>query len=401
MFKKLIKGAIVGVGMLALAGAAQAEINVNLYGASAQYLFWNDQADNYLLDNSCTGVTQAQGFSNKQGITTGTCAGETVNIRYASKASFDGLRACCGQEDPGATTVCTDKRQREMADVVVGNVVTALACKDVTIGCSDVAWNTFNQSSHGALKGCAGGAQTDRNITPIDCMDGWAADDIFQTVVVPFGFFANNALLTDTSNQTRTDLDAEETAILKNLTRLQAVLIFSGQVYQWDQFGAPYPAKQIAACFRHAGSGTHATLDRAVLRGDAGLPADENLPYVSFNDGSSDEMVCIQTNCGQSASEWAAVGYADADQAPGAAAFAMTYQGAKASKANIVNGVYDFWSANWCYICTEDPEDEAEAKELMTYAMDHMPASKAAWWATQDEMNVKKASDFAYPAWQY
>ena len=52
---------------------------------------------------------------------------------------------------------------------------------------------------------------------------------------------------------------------INNLTRLQVVALFSGVVSDWSDFGVYYPAIPVTLCMRHAGSGTSATLDYAVM----------------------------------------------------------------------------------------------------------------------------------------
>jgi hypothetical protein len=267
----------------------------------------------------------------------------------------------------------------------------------VTIGCSDVAWDSFGQSSSGAFS-CDNATVVNQNIGPITCMDGWDSDKVFQTVIVPFGFFANNNWKTTADGSALPNTNGE----LDNLTRLQALMIFSGKVDKPSKFGANYSDRNIRVCLRHAGSGTHATLDRAVMRGDQPLANTGGL-RIKFNDGSSDMMKCINTNCNSAAS--VGIGYADADQAdacgPGktyANTYAMKYEGAAPIKSNIANGVYSFWSANWCYVCTADTDpNTAVASNMMTWSANNMPASKAAWWVKKAEMNVTKANDFAMP----
>lgn len=376
------------VWLLTVVAAQAATVDINLYGASAQYLFWNDAADNFLLDQGCTNVAQAEDSTKKHGITRGTCGADTVYIRYSAKASYDGIYSCKGQVPPGGQPTCSAQgpRYREMADETQTNwgthVVNGLACKMVTIGASDVAGETFQQSSHGQLRGHLGGGWVDRTISPIVT----TGMTYYRPVVVPFGFFKNN-----TANPG-----------LTNLTRLMALMVFSGKAYNWSDFGPSYVNKDIIACLRHAGSGTHATLDAAVMRGDWPLVTYEDAPYVYFNDGSTDEMRCINENAGQSTASFAAVGYADADQSltsyPNVAA--INYEGAPAQKVNITNGVYSFWSAQWLYECNpSDPVHHPWMVLLNAFAEDpaNLPASKAAFWATQSEMQVEKANDFAMP----
>jgi hypothetical protein len=394
--KRALKATALSAALVLLAGAAAsaATIDINLYGASAQYLFWNDAADNFLTGQGCTNVEQAQDATLKHGITKGTCGADTVYVRYSAKASFDGIYSCKGQVPPDGQESCaaSGPRYREMANQVTWagpppamGTVTSLSCQVVGIGASDVAGATFGQSSHGQLKGHQGGGYIDRSIPAIDT----TGMTFYRPLVVPFGFFANTA------------------AGITNLTRLQALLIFSGKAENWSDFGPSYANKDIIACLRHAGSGTHASLDAAVMRGDWPLVTYEDAPYIYFNDGSSDEMKCVNQNAGQSTSSFAAVGYADADQelncGPGktyASTAAVNHEGVPALKDNIKNGVYNFWSAQWCYECAPSNTTlHPWVQNLMTFASDaaNLPASKAAYWASNGEMNVEKANDFAMP----
>ncbi|MBN1106552.1 MAG: hypothetical protein JXL84_24330 [Deltaproteobacteria bacterium] len=469
--KKLFQGAVMGAAMLGLVGTASAQsvININLYGASAQHLFWNDAADNFLTSRGCTGVAQDE-FDSKQGITKGTCGSDTVYIRYASKASFDGIRTVKGSGgDPDG---CGSPFQRKMVDeatcsdwVLGGTACTALKCVEVNLGCSDVAGASFIQESHGQLKGPNGGGWVDRVFTGIDD----SGLDTYNPLIVPFGFFANNTvsktrcLGPDPTEPTASahkaistwgyqcydpdedghsadcigyykcvdgkcsggvnvnqdctranqcpDVALENTQCtripLDNISRLQATMIFNGQAWYWTDFGAWYNADPIVACFRHAGSGTHATMDLAVMRGNGwgwGLATTENAsdPTLYFNDGSSDMMKCINQLSG-------AIGYADADQLAGNANYpnvhALKYQGVEPKRAKIRNGEYDFWSKQWIY---GNPERTAYStiktsyvEPLMAYAANpsNLPVDKASYWATLDEMVYMKNTDFEYPGY--
>ncbi|MBN2373905.1 hypothetical protein JXL19_08985 [bacterium] len=400
MSKRFLQIFIVCIAVFAFASVsmAQSTYEVNIYGASAQYLFWHDMADDYLVNvQGCpiANISQAETSDGKHGITRGTnCGtnGDTWHIRYSSMASFDGIYACKGQVPPaevGGQPTCSSvgPQYRSMADpnkVTFGssanNPSTSLSCYLVDIGASDVAGDTFGQISHGQKKGHLGGGWVDRNVQAIDTTGMTYA----RPVVVPFGFFANTSL---------------DPNVVTNLTRLQAVLIYSVNALTWDQFGTSYPAKDIIACLRHAGSGTHATLDAVIMRNDTWpLATYEDAGYVWFNDGSSDMMRCVDQNGGNSADSAAAIGYADADQLVGSSyanVYALDYQGASPSKSNITNGVYDFWSTQWCYNCTSN----SAFNSLMSYASNpaNLPASKAAYWATANEMKVEKTNDRAYP----
>jgi hypothetical protein len=470
MFKKIMKGMLMGGALLALTAPVHAaEVNINIYGASAQHLFWNDAADNFLTSKACTGVAQDE-YNSKHGITRGTCGSDIVYIRYSSKASFDGIYAVKGAVN---TDNCGNAFQRKMVDedtctgwTLGGAACTALKCMEVNIGASDVDGASFLQESHGQLKGPAGGGFIDRTFPPSGVNTSGLIPH--QPVVVPFGFFANNSvqktkcLGPDPLEPTATahkavstwgyqcydpdndghsedcigyykcvgtapsqtcsggvragqsctranecpDVALANTSCkripLDNISRIMAVNIFSGQAIYWTDFGAWYNADPIVACLRHAGSGTHSTLDWAVMRSAAGdwgwpLVTAENVadPTVWFNDGSSDEMNCINTKVG-------AIGYADADQLEGTDNYpnvhALKYNGVEPRRTKVRNGEYDFYSNQWLYFKTALTPLQ---QNLIAFASDpdNIPGSKAKFWATKGEMWFNKANDRVYPGY--
>ncbi|BBO68365.1 hypothetical protein DSCA_22950 [Desulfosarcina alkanivorans] len=432
MFKKIARGALIGAAALAMAVPAHALTEVHLFGASAQYTFWIDAAPKFLSDPAgaaCLGTVQhaasgdvtdneatmderdagaARGL-NCQGV------GEEVVITYTTFSSVKGIQAVKGSATfdgcPAGEAGVPDWQDLD-GD---GNGVTwgpypgtagsvdDLECQDIVIGASDVAGETFNQESHGALYGPAGGDWYDSYATPEDT----TGLDECRPIVVPFAFFGSD------------NLPVIPAGAQGNLTRLQAVSIFSGQVTNWSDMG--YSSLPVAACLRHAGSGTHATLDAAVMRGDSPLLKDEALPgsfpvfmgYVPvtyFNKGSSDEVKCVR-DAGDAG--FGAVGYADADK--NGADFdpaepkkadriqRLKYMGADATVDTISNGIYDFWSAQWLYYrADEDPTVKAKVVELCNYASigANIPASKAGFWAAEGDMKVTKSTDFAFPSWK-
>ncbi|MGD9505110.1 MAG: hypothetical protein AB7W37_09360 [Syntrophobacteraceae bacterium] len=388
--KKALTSAVIGLGAVAISGAASAATyNINLYGASAEYLYWNDAADNFLASKGCTNVAQAS-YDSKNGITKGACGSDTVYIRYTSKASYDGIYAVKNQWDPNETDhQCTSASQRKLVDETSctwGGSCTALKCQDVTLGASDVAGESFVQSSYGYLLGHIGGAWTERNFSGIDT----SSLVNYQPLVVPFAFYVNKAV-------------TRNSAVLTNVPRIMAVLIYSGQVYSWSDFGSEFADKAIVRCLRHAGSGTHATLDLAVMnKAWGGALVQEDLDgQTFFNDGSSDMMKCIDQNGGFSSADAGAIGYADADQSlTSYTNVAQTkYNGEAATKYNIVNGLYDFWSAQWLF--AQSGEVNTWVTALTTYASKaaNVPSTKAAYWAAAEEMTVEKTpADANYPS---
>jgi hypothetical protein len=426
MLKKLVKTAIFGCTIIGLAASANAaDININIYGASAQFKFWSAAAGDFLEDQGCAPAdVYSASDDDKHGITM--CAGteeggsgingdnNNYYIRYSSKASYDGIRSVQGIDVEGLSTGCPDEGYRQMADETAVtwtagggadtglDPATDLTCKDVTIGASDVAAETFGQSSSGALKGPNGGDPTDRDIYNLTVDAG--NYNSFRPIVVPFAFFRN--------------ANAGTPVPFDNMSRLMATAIFSGQASDWNQFDPTLASLPIVVCLRHAGSGTHATLDAAVLRGDYPLLTQEitgipGLPTVYFNDGSSDEMRCVGGGTISGYDGIGAVGYADADKVimdGGTGEYhdptkygdikLMTWMGEEAVKENIINGKYDFWSAQWLYASkSEDTAVLDMIDDLVAFASDpaNLPSSKADYWSAQDEMMVEKVTDFTYP----
>ncbi len=404
MFKKVLTGLTVGGALLGMVGmASAADININIYGASAQYKFWNAAADDFLRGKGCLNVTQASDGS-KHGITKGDCGSDTVYIRYSSKASVDGIYSVSGI-DPLDATDCDDTFNagyREMAStngITWGNPdagVVNYECVDVTIGASDVAAGTFKQQSSGMLWGHfavdpANGTTPNYSVNQVVNNVSDAGLNFYRPVIVPFAFFAHDDVPFD------------------NLSRVMAANLFAGNVGDWSDFNPALPSQEVKVCLRHAGSGTHATLDAAVMRGELPLANAQplsflnNYPEIWFYDGSSDLLDALQDLPGS-------VGYLDADKngtlgnEKKANVKRLTYNGIEPYRASIVNGTYSFWSAQWLY---ENPADPSYAtthswvQDLDTFAS--TPANiaivgKDGFWAAQGEMQVVKATDFSLPA---
>ncbi|MFH2090813.1 MAG: substrate-binding domain-containing protein [Pseudomonadota bacterium] len=433
MFKKIVKGIAIGTAALTLAATAQAaEVNLNLYGASAQFTFWTAAAPNFLVSQGCQATDVYSTIGNLEDRDAGiaVCAGtvvpagsgalvagsgfnndgNTYYLRYTTRASVDGIRAVTNDPayNPDGCTNDGDRRQADalgasFANGSVGNGIATLSCQDVTIGASDVAAATFGQITAGHEFGPNGGdVVTEHAVYPTDLMDPETMDfQVDRPIVVPFGFFANyDSAVEGTPGPNAVPFD--------NMTRLMAVSIFSGQVANWKEFTDDTSVDlPMVVCMRHAGSGTLATLDAAVMRGDAGLVGTEIPtedfgvqmgwgPAVYFNLGSSDAMKCVKALNG-------AVGYADADKcvtncATKYKAKPMTYQGVAANSETIRKGLYDFWSAQWLYSDASGDVD-ALVDALAAFASDevNLPATKSAFWASQNAMKWEKGTDFAYP----
>jgi hypothetical protein len=195
---------------------------------------------------------------------------------------------------------------------------------------------------------------------------------------------------------------------------MMAVMIFSGNAFNWNDFGNAYPSKAIEACLRHAGSGTHATLDYAVMRGiDWGwaLPTVQSLPpnqpIFYFNDGSTDMMKCVNgegvpphaPNFPTGTNTLGRIGYADADQGNRTFTYGpVKYNGFAPLRGPIRNGQYDFWSAQWCYDdCTGVNGCPVVEASLYAWADRNVPTAKADYWTPICEMTYNKATDQDYP----
>ncbi len=492
---RIMKAAAAGALMLALSTPAQAawvagwpDYEINIYGASAQFTFWNGMAPDFLTNvYGCTATAQAA-IGTTHGVTQGTgCTGlldrngdgqKMIVIRYSSKASYDGIYAQVGSQGealsgtqippagptanaydstvppgPHALTghfanpqnypLCPDNHHRLMADeqTISGTTINDLKCAEVTLGASDVAGESFTQISHGLLKGPCGGADvgSSREFPPT----GIDASSLkpYNPIVVPFGFFVNNSVtMTKCSGGARKGemcttateiVDCGGTglcgapATIDNISRMMAVQIFGNQSYYWRDFGDAFVNRPIVACLRHAGSGTHATLDYAVIKGSGWggtLIQDEadnrasNDYSAFFNDSTGDMLNCV--NGGgtgfsgfQDAGAWTAIGYADADAMEGKTGTYpnitnLKYNGSLGTRANIRNGFYDFWANQFLYERKDAYTDKAAIGPIVialdAYASDpaHLGGSlgtKALYWATQNEMNYQKANDASYP----
>lgn len=413
---------VFGMGCIAFA----AVVDLDIYGSSSMYPYWNAIASTVLSDAGCTPASIQQAtYNNKNTITRATCGADTVHYRVSSKASFDGILALKGNDsyaaagatnekcsagdagDPGPALRPYYRKMVDEASCVWGTpsapgTCTSLKCVPVTLGASDVAGESFTQSSSGQLKGPLGGGLVTRSFAGISTT-GFTS---YNPIVVPFAFFANTSIKKDLAYPKGGGAHVANWQTITNLSRMKTVMIYSGQAWDWTDFGADYISIPIVACLRHAGSGAHAALDNAVMHGTWGAaPAvgeSATSPTVYFNDGSDDEVNCISGS-----GTWTgagAIGYADSDHATTATMVRLTYNGEAATRENIRNGSYDFFTKAWMY---EDPAAANYAKthpyvlSIMTTAGNpaKVPASMADYWATTAEMVYMKTNDWLYPAY--
>jgi hypothetical protein len=412
-------------GALALVSYATtvkaADVSINIHGASAQKTYWSSVAKNF-LDRTVTGSLGGCD-SNPVELTSGdhyivvgsNCTSVNngkITIRVSAKNSLDGIMAAKGE---GSLTIGSLTCSGKNRPMLVSNSGSTLGCYPVTLGASDVAGETFGQASHGKYLGPLGGADTNAYAEAQDT----STLTPHKPVVVPFGFFVNNAVkmskcvggtkdgeMCTAGSTTECGTGTCTVGNLENVSRMMVTQIFSGKSWYWTDFGAGFTSGvPIVACMRHAGSGTHATLDYGVMRGngwgyDLATYESASEPTVWFNNGSGDLMNCVNTVSG-------AIGYADADQANKTNTYGpIKYNGYKPTRVNIRNGLYDnFWSAQHLYENQTDTLYSAThpvVLNLMTFASNPstVPSTKALYWATQDEMVYMKADDKSYPAYQ-
>ena len=435
--KKVLGTLVAGTAMLAIAGTATADNKfINMYGASAQFSYWQAATPAFLTAQGCGAVSRSVSTDGNHGITQATCGGDTVYIRYSNKASYDGILALEGNNGVAyGTPQCANGTDRLMLDETVctyaafpaapGNCgATATKCVPVTLAASDVAGSSFQQKSSGNIKGPAGGGQytlAQRTFTGVTTTAPVALSSQ-NPLIVPFAFFVNKGVQRETP-----PYGSGNWATISNINRLMAVHIYSGAVSSWKDFGddfrvwdgaAVVAGNPINVCMRHAGSGTHATLDYAVVRGNGWGGTLSFLQGANryFNDSTGDMMNCINggnwAGNGTGGVNWpayGAIGYADADRANLAnTAGPLNYQGEAPNRVNIRNGRYDFWTLEWLYL---DPANaDYLASKAMIDAMEGFAGdpvnlttlipSKANYWATKAEMKVKKVSDPSYPVRQ-
>ncbi len=198
---------------------------------------------------------------------------------------------------------------------------------------------------------------------------------------------------------------------IDNLTQAMVQQIFDGTVTNWSDFGPYYdncnnPGNDaILRCMRHAGSGTHATIDLAVMRGAQLLT--NSVPNVTWHFASSSDLTKCVTDFEN------AVGYADADKLLDFSgiggdvngAHLVKYNGVEPTRTKIVNGEYEFWAAQNVYYDLARDFSDANLANLRALLESYSsnPANlttatlgnAAKFWAAQDEMQVEKATDFS------
>jgi hypothetical protein len=418
--KKIINVAVFTAILAGAAVSAQAtDIRVNMYGASAQRDYWKYLGQTFmtgeLVDNgmNCESAhyAKASGDSNYYVIKGENCefAGKAdplqvefddIYITYASTASNEGIRAVKEVEalDPAKYGCGTAYDQRKIVDVsscgldavwpADGGCSATLVCGDIDLGTSDVEGASFTQSTTGAPYGHMGGTSKTYTVTPEDT----AGLKTYYPTVVPFAFYANDVY------ETVADAGVD------NLTRTQALNLFGAHVNNWNQF-VGYDDRKVVLCFRHAGSGTHATLDKAVFRGDDTIKSSQvtfGTGYRAYfyksssstRTGEAGMLECVANNANLSDATYMAVGYMDADTVDDRVV-KLKYQGALPTADEIIKGSYDFWAKQ--NVLVDEAEDTAFVQEMMEFAAENVPTEKEEYWVPAGSLDVKKAHDTSIP----
>jgi len=403
MKKLMIALLAVALG-LSLYGTASA-VDINVYGASAQYNFWSKQGQNWLL--SATGANcgsisagplsytssgapfHGQKYFFITGASCGAVGGGSITVRVTAADSFDGLDAVAQLPyafdsvvpnspnthhlDPMAAngTPCGTGQRTMLADATNNppNFPADYGCFPVVLGASDVTPDIFTQHTNFAGSYFDGPKGTAAAWGPINLSTGsnlpagMGGLTHFQPVVVPFGLWLNNSVQLATcassspvpyagspcdpssSGQCGTGGTCQAAANVTNLPLEWLNLILTGKVANWNQLNSAFSSVPVTLCLRVPGSGTLATLDYAVLKRTGGsLPVRESTstaPFVWFNFTSGDVEKCVNAESG-------AIGILDADDTAVTIANGgygpVGVEGQLPTRTNIRTGLYDYFT---------------------------------------------------------
>jgi hypothetical protein len=493
--KTIARVLVLGVTVLAFAGAAHAVTYINLYGATAQFNFWSNYDQTFLTTPfpNGPGCTYQGTFKTKDGksaVAVGTgcnaaydgaifppggagawtetsptagpytpdTTANTIYFSYTNKASWDGIEAALGYWDAanqGKANPCPAGNLRAVATCnYASNTCTGTVpyvCQQVSIGTSDVESDVFTQTSTGTQYGPvdSGDAPITRSfpnnfsvfsppaawgVAALDASNHYVSDaaDSYggkahkvqqpeTPIAYPFGFFVNKnvtsyrcsassaqnagSLCLNDEWCTGSGLAADEAKgglahdpagcvegtaawpacatgtycqayTIDNLSRLQVVALFTPIIGDWSAFDPDFwPALPITLCLRHAGSGTSATLDYGIMKGNGWgnklYGGDENracggdcAPYIYYNDGTSDLLNCLSWANGDTPASppgtgpvdvpdqiGGAIGYADSDNPNTADYVQVKFNGVFSSRYTMRQGIYDnFWTINRMYV---------------------------------------------------
>jgi hypothetical protein len=443
--------------------STQLDASGNSVAATSGHVIQYKTTDGNTVKNGYVGGTGCSGLPG---------GATTVDVYYSGVASAEGLYArlpggqafdsslnagCTGDFKRRAhnfTTATTGANQKTSSTITTGNLgayQAATVCKTVNIGTSDVAFDQFDQTADGSIIGqtialmptftdpgnsnntlavpfafyvnpgvkayhCVdsttfkhtGGYCTPAGLAPITYIDTTALPSTWDT---PTGKLHTYAVPAN-SDQCATGSVCEtlnNPSTIDNISRLQANILFAGQVLDWRELGAYFVANPVRLCLRKPGSGTHVGFDKTVMRaaGKSGWGADYNIyanndpangfPYTYFNGSSTDEKSCIDNSQVPALAGPAtgAIGYMDADTGNTTGYVQVNYNGVKPLRQNIRNGSYEFYTIGQMYT-----DGSALANTIVTFAQTpaNIPSGKAKFWATANELYFVRGTVPAYPA---
>ena len=449
--------------------ASAADYAINIYGASAQHKFWLNLAPDYLADKGCTTINQYAFNSKHGMAVGQNCdfpaAGDNITIRYSSKASYDGIQAVYDRDTRDMCNAADNCASLVPVQVNLGaSDVAATSFVQQTHGwllgdqgfpggeyinrpdathplppqsAGLLSWNPIvvpfgflvnNTATEYVCVPHDSGSMTDAEVNAYPTKYSSCVPDSVTTTPTPrgasgassdcLGYFScvdgacdggiNDGNACASASQcpdvALSDTYCKEVPV-QNVTQTMARNIFSGKVNNWADFGPEYPNCPIVRCMRHAGSGTHATMDLAVMQGVNMVATSVPVGNPTWHfESSTDLTKCVTDNdC--------AIGYVDVDKlltfdemgAGTAGAHAVKYNGSAATRRNIVYGLYEFWSAQWVfYNPTDYPTGsgyETLRADMAIFSSDAANLTEAElgdsalYWAAQGEMQVTRSGD--------
>jgi hypothetical protein len=260
----------------------------------------------------------------------------------------------------------------------------------VTVGSSDVLVSDFQQVSKGLQHGPAGGTALTRDFKTNPVVLSANVTDYCRPLAIPFAFFINKGVV-----------QSDGTTTLTNISSAEAKMIFSGVIKNWADLEATSMLSQpLSVCYRHAGSGTHASMDafmRPMTMLQNALTVGTSRVY--FNDSTGDMV-----NCLNGTGTWTgagAIGYMDADRdiSTKPNIVRLTLDGNLPVTANIDDYTWPFDTIQNMYALVSDVNGPAAVTPLLadicTYA--GQPSTTAAnnpYWSATCNMKHIKNSNF-------
>jgi hypothetical protein len=306
------------------------------------------------------------------------------------------------------------------------------SCQGIQIGVANLEAGSIVQVTNGTLQGpvdyqdyATSFAQTERAFTTFNNLPGVDTSNIATSItlhtypsgsysqpnpaaplIYPFAFYVNTGVTStrcNSSSPTTANIDnfcIDDSACgstagnhtyctaqtIDNITRLQAVALFSGNIAYWSDFGGYFVKNlPVTLCLRHSGAGTLAAMDFGVMQGTNDASGwggnfvtnesrwvNGNPPYAYFNDLASDETNCLKAAAGTAvsaknaggqtdtqepvpaAAKAGAIGFVDADTVGSAGNYVqIRYNGVWPTRVTMRDGIYDnYWILDRLYAAT-------------------------------------------------